>query len=223
MCDLEARAKTLTEETLHRTAFRLNKVWRLWGPKDYPDDQGVAFRNELFLFADWMLYLLRQGCSEDPEVENEWIARNATKLLSLDDEELMRCVGLCCIHMQAFSWHLHFLNHPSIPGDDTRVKQKLAAFGRQLDWVYTVHDLPQDVAAACHNLLVEHLGDREYLEASKEQLGVILVRTKLGWSEAASPEMWDYIACTADTSSKNQMLQDPVQTQQFCDRVFAQF
>ena len=222
MSELEARAKTLTDDTLHRTTFRLNKIWKLWGPTDYPKDQGVAFRNELFLFADWMLYYIRQACSEAPVEANEWIARNATQLLSLSDEELMRCVGLCHIHMQAFSCHMHFLHNNSMLLDGTSVGLKLITFGRQLDWVYKVHDLPEEVAAASHALLAEHLGDEEYLEASSEQLGMYLDKTTLGWSEASSPKMWDYIACAADMSSKSQIDKDPVETQQFCDRVFAE-
>ena len=153
---------------------------------------------------------------------NEWIARNATQLLSLSDEELMRCVGLCHIHMQAFSCHMHFLHNNSTLLDGTSVGLKLIAFGRQLDWVYNVHDLPEEVAAASHALLAEHLGDEEYLEASYEQLGMYLVKTTLGWSEASSPKMWDYIACAAAMSSKSQIDKDPVETQQFCDREFAE-
>lgn len=224
MPDIQERARTLAGETLDRLAHRLNVIWRKWGAADYPTDNGVEFRNEIFMFADWMLYLFRQGCSGDSEAPNEWIAKHARTFLNLDDEELTQCIGISRVHMQAFWWHLHFARNPSAVDDAPGTKRKLGAFGKQLDWIYTVHGLPEDVARASHQLLVKHIRNGDgYLEASKGLLGDFLSQTSLGRSQASSSAMWDQWATAADMSARNQLAEDPVQTKMFCDRVFAAF
>jgi hypothetical protein len=223
MAGLEEQATTLANETLSRLAGRLNVIWRKWGSEDYPNDNGVEFRNKLFLFADWMVYLFTQACSDAPEVPNHWIRQNASKFLSLGSEDFMRCIGLSRVHMQAFWWHLHFYQDPRYLANEASVKRKLHAFGRELDWIYTSHDLPVEIVQEAHNLVIEHLEDGEdYLEASKEQLGRYFVRTPLGWSEASSPQGWDHWACGADMSSQSQLIEDPTRTLGFCERVFSQ-
>lgn len=219
----DKQAEALAADALHRIAFRLYKVWRQWGSNDYPEDQGVTFRDTLLLFADWMLYFIRNGCSGAPEVTNDRLAPHAQRILSLSDEDLMHCVGLCCIYQQSFLWHLHFLHNPTTLLSEASLKHKLAAFGRQLDWIYIVHDLQPEVAAGAYGLIVKYFGGEEYMTASKEQLGMNLVKTPLGWSEAASPELWDYIACGAYMSSKNQIDKSPAETKAFCDQMFGQF
>jgi hypothetical protein len=224
MAGLEEQASALAGETLHRLSGRLNVIWQKWGTEDYPDDNGVGFRNQLFLFADWMLYLFRQACSDDPEVPNQWIRQSASKFMALDSEEFMRCIGISRIHMQAFWWQLAFSQNPSLLVNARRVQQSMQTFGRELDWIYTVHDVPTEVGGAYHQLVLESIEDGDdYVEDSKEQLGKHLVRTQLGWCDASSPEGWDHWACGAFMSARNQLEQDPVRTQQFCEQVFGQF
>jgi hypothetical protein len=224
MATLEEQAKALAGETINRLLFRLNKIWLQLGREYYPKDNGVAFRNEIFLFADWMLYSFRQGYSDSPDQPNEWITRNRHAFLKLSDVEFMQCIGVSCMHMQAFTWHMHFTRHPAVASDDAAVKANLQAFGKQLDWIYLVHDLKEEDALAAYKLVVDHLGDEEnYVPDSKQRLGIYLSKTSLGWSEASSPDQWDVLACAAYMSSWNQRDQDPVQTHQFCEQAFAGF
>jgi hypothetical protein len=224
MATLEGQAKILADATINRLLFRLNKIWHDFGREDYPEDNGVAFRNQIFLFADWMLYLFRQGYSDAPDAPSEWIERNQNTFLKLTDVEFMRCIGISHMYTKAFSWHMHFTNHPSLFPNDPTIPAKLKAFGRQLDWIYLVHDLREEDAVAAYKRVVDHVGDEEnFIPVSKQQLGVYLAKTSLGWSEASSPDCWDVWACAAEMSSWNQMDQDPVQTKQFCERVFAGF
>jgi hypothetical protein len=216
--------RTLTGETLHRLAFRLNKIWKGWGPKTYPDDNGLHYRNELFLFAEWLTYFMNDACSANPKVANAWIRLNATRFLTLSSEDLMRCVGLARIYQESFWWHLHFYTEPTRLIDEGQVRRKLDAFGTQLDWIHNAHDLPGEVAQSSHKLVVDHLFNGEpYIEASKDLLGKHLVKTKLGWSEASSPERWDHLSCSADLSARRQLNEDSENAKSFCDEVFARF
>lgn len=224
MNKIQAQAASLADATLHRLAYRLNVVWKKWGPSDYHADCGVSFRNQIFLFADWMLYLFRQGYSNVPEVPNEWLRRNATSFLKLDSEEFVRCIGVSRIHIQAFWMQQHLEQQSGATYADTSLDRKLAGFGRQLDWIYLAHNIPVEWAQESHQLLVDHIDDGDgYVEASKELLGNRLVRTSLGWSEAASPDMWDPWICSADVSSHRQIDADPAEAQRCCHRVFSQF
>lgn len=222
MTDLSSRAEALIQETMNELIHRLNVIWRKWGNEDYPQDGGVGFRNEIFLFGDWMFYLLRNGCSENSENPNEWMQRNALTLLGLDSSDMMRCVGLANMHMTIFWCYFNIKNSDSGLGDDSYIQQLLASNGRQLDWIYNVHSLPETTARAAHQLLVDHLnnGD-EFVTANKELLGMQLTKTGLGWCEGSSPEMWDRWATSAYMSSKNQLTEEPAKTEQFCEQFFS--
>jgi len=220
----EKQAASLAEETLHRLAYRLNVIWKKWGTEDYPTDHGIHFRNKMFLFGDWMLDMFKQGCARNSEVPNDWLFKNAKTFLQLSAEDFLRCIGMARIHMQAFWVNQLIEQNPRVFRDNATMKHELIGFGRQLDWIYTVHDLRVDIAQSWHQLLVDHIGNgEEYVQASKEHWGSHLVRTALGYSEASAPEMWDHWACAAEMSSLNQLDKDPTSTQRFCDSVFAQF
>lgn len=224
MKKIEAQTATLADDTLHRIAYRLNVVWRKCGPDDYPADSGESFRNRMFLFADWMLYLFRQACSREPEVSNEWLRRNATAFVKLDSEEFVRCIGISLIHIESFWMHLHLQQQSAAACDAASLRHTLIGFGKQLDWMYLSHDIPVEWAQESHQLLVDHIGDGDgYVESAKEKLGNRLVKTSLGWSEAASPDMWDSWISSASMSALSQINESPAETKSFCQRVFAQF
>lgn len=220
------RMATLADETLDRIAHRTNVIWKKWGPEDYPSDRGVAFRNKIFLFGYWMQLIFRDACSKDPEAHEEWICKNATTFLKLTSEDFTQCIGIALIYMEAFWLHLVLqrqLSGYEFERDRAIVQHHFKRFGKQLDWIFNIHGIPSDAAKAFHDLVLEHRGEQSYSAASKEQLGRLLLETPLGWSDASSPEEWDRWACAAGMSSRNQLDNDPKQSEYFCNRVFSQF
>jgi hypothetical protein len=132
--DIEASAVSLEfdtrlSESLSLIGERLVDVWQQFGPRDFPDDNGVSFRNEFVRFPINFINELRFPDSPDNDY---WFAANPPRLESLRPRQLMEVIGI--LHFYSATW------------DACRGRIDVAQFHKSLDWIHNTYDLPGSMA-----------------------------------------------------------------------------
>lgn len=84
---------------LYRTGLCLAHTWTEFGPTDFAEDQAVEMRNTFYRYPyeyfRAMVYFL------DHKPEDDWVAKNKSRVLSLDESQLRASACVCHHFAQA--------------------------------------------------------------------------------------------------------------------------
>lgn len=202
-----------------RVGVNLARLTLEVGPRDFPQDGGIGYRNHLYKYVHcyflWTLYPYLH-----PETNEEWSRRNRELVLKLQSEQLTRAAGLSHFYARGRQLYLSVeksrsqatLNSSLAPATEQIV-------GKALHWLVGMYEFPPDVAEEWSAIITTGKDLASYVDASQNffysQLAHALA---LYPGDVTNADAWASIAILADQAVATQK---PNEWQPLCDQLMA--
>jgi hypothetical protein len=169
------------------------------GPRDFPQDGGIAYRNHLYKYVYcyfiWVLYPALH-----PDTKDEWSQRNRELVLSLRTKQVKQAVGLSHAHVRCRQLFQSFDKSRSQAAQNPQLlatTEKLAA--KSFDWLVVMYDFSAELANQFLKLITTSPDMAAYTEASRNffcsHLGYAL---GLDPDDTANADLWASLAVSAE-------------------------
>jgi hypothetical protein len=193
-----------------------------FGATDFPSDNGVHFRNQLYKYPysyfQTIFHLL------EPESKDEWATYNRQHVLNLDSIHLVKCVGLSHFHAEGRKLFnlLEDAQKHFFPGrTPNSVEAALSHTRKMFDWLLGIYSFPPTVGQNWYQLLVKGGDFPAFVKQSKDTLySEIAFALTLNPSDAKNADCWSGLAHMADWYAYNI---DGNEWNAICQRSFAEY
>jgi len=185
------------------------------GPRDFPQDGGVAYRNYLYKYV-YCYFLWALYPSLLPDASDAWSRRNRERVVQLPTGPLKQAVGLSHFYVRCRQLFQSFEKSRAQAAQNLQIlsnTEKLA--GKSLDWLVVMYDFSADLGKEWLKVITTSRDLAAYTEASRRffysQLASAL---GLDPADATNAESWASLAVSADQSTPK-----PEEWQPICEQL----
>lgn len=205
-------------DAMWRVGVNLARLTLEVGPRDFPQDGGVAYRNHLYKYVHCYFictlypYLL-------PDADDPWTRRNRELVLKLQTEPLQRAAGLSHAYVRGRQLFLSVeKSRAQAARNPALVSATEQVVAKAFHWL-VMYDLPPDIPKEWSKLITTGK-DMASFTAASQSFFYSQLSSALGLDRADAPNAaaWSNIAMLADQAVSTQK---PEEWQPFCEQLMA--